>query len=169
MARALRKYRELVKKNELRPLTGAEHSFAQWLAAQPRFPSEPEILAEATDTLQTTDTAYVKALLNDPAFQRFYELCVNDVVGAGRKKLEHNAVKLIDVYLDAIGWAHQEHDYRAIAPLIGPAMDRLYPAKKQDSAPTVAVQVVLNQRQQAALDAPSIEVTAEPIVEAEPE
>jgi hypothetical protein len=118
-------------------------ALAEWHAVQPGTPKAAQVLATANKLcghLLTPEK--LKLLLTRSDWMAYREEMALDELARARRRLEHR----LDEYLDAHQWALREAkgagDYKAVAAIADPVMDRAWP--KRDVGSQTAQTIIVN-------------------------
>lgn len=173
----VRKYQRALATGKIRGTLDAwEMNLAEWWAKEtqtrgrktlplPQLVEQARVLCPPERVLQLGERfpEYIKNLhQRNKTYAAYRALWLTDVQRAMRKKIEYRLPRALDRHFDAIDRLYEAGEWKHIAPLTVPALDRAWP-KKEDSAPVVAVQVVLSGKRQEMLDEALPEVEAEAI------
>lgn len=141
-------------------LKGWELDFAEWYTRQPIRPALAEQVEKARELTQTLiGEKYLTALKQRPKWKDLVTKLNTDQMTRAKYLFEARAPKAVQSHFQAIDELMKAGDYKSIAPLTTPVLDRVMP-KKQDGAPVTAISITLHQGQVEALDAEFVDITA---------
>lgn len=151
-ATAKRRHTIAVKNGKMTALPEWALSFAQWRATQGKNVPFARVMQEAQlRSPVPLDERDVRNVLKSEAYGKYLGWCVNDVEAAARYKFNRMMMKAVELHDDALGWARDEHDYKATPSLTAPLFDRLVP-KRDSVMPQTNIQINLTGKQLEALN-----------------
>lgn len=118
-------------------------ALAEWHATQPGTPKKAQVLAIAmklSGQALTPDT--LALLLSRDDWMAYREEMALDELARARRRLEHRLDEYMDAHLWALQSAKKEGDYKAVAMIADPVMDRAWP--KRDVGSQTAQTIIVN-------------------------
>lgn len=152
------------------PLATWMTAYAEWLVLgclQPPSKNIRRIKARELSRLPITDGA-LKLVERKPEFLAYVDQLKQGPLEQARAKFLKRFPDYVDAHHEALEKARAAEDYRAMAQIAEPVLDRVIP-KKSENGPVAQVAIVLKSEQAAALVAPYVppEVSVD-VVAAEP-
>ena len=133
-------------------------AFAEWLANLDRAPSTEAQLTKVIEfrAAQGIPDPFTDVDLRALVARRHFKEYVSKLNADALKRCRARIEARLEAYVDANAWALTQAkgamDYRAVAAITEPMMERVWP-KKSDTAANTSVTVVLMPAQQAAIHA----------------
>lgn len=117
--------------------------YAEWLILSPGYPSRAARITQA-NTLAKSDVSRngVYALEARPDFKAYCEELQRGPLEEARAKFRSRLPKYVDAHEQALDMAREAGDYKAVAQISEPALDRVMP-KKGDAVQATQVTIML--------------------------
>lgn len=127
-------------------------AYAEWLVTSPEPPSRAGRLAQARALAKTAVSGgQIRVLEERPDFVAYVDEIQRGPMALARAKYIARIPKLIDGIDEAFDKAKKAGDYKAMAQIAEPALERVLP-KQRDAAPPTAITIVLTPAQQRGLE-----------------
>lgn len=118
-------------------------ALAEWHAVQPGTPKQAQVIALAQQLSgQPLRPETVKALTTRNDWLSYREEMALDELARAKRRLEHRLDEYMDAHLWALQTAKKEKDYKAVAAIADPVMDRAWP--KRDVGSQTAQTIIVN-------------------------
>lgn len=118
-------------------------ALAEWHATQPGTPKKAQVLATAMKLSgQPLSPDTVAVLTTREDWLAYREEMALDELARAKRRLEHRLDEYLDAHLWALQTAKKNEDYKAVAAIADPVMDRAWP--KRDGGSQTAQTIIVN-------------------------
>lgn len=134
-------------------------SFAEWIANQHY---SPKVVAQAAKASEIASAALgspvdiapddVRALRQRPNFREAVKRFRDESLNRARKTMEAHLSHYATAHINALKIAEEKQDYRAMAQISEPILERVWPKRGDTAGTAVQVNITLSPKQQEILD-----------------